>query len=93
MAAELITTEQTPRTFPRNVVLGLLHAYQSVRAGHMSPCRFYPSCSAYAVEAVEKHGALRGTWLATRRVARCRPGGGKGIDLVPDRPTQALRGR
>lgn len=47
-------------------------------------CRFQPTCSAYALEALEKHGALRGTGLMLRRVARCHPGGGSGIDNVPD---------
>jgi len=66
-----------------SLVLGALRAYQAARAGHVSPCRFYPSCSAYAVEAVERHGARRGVWLAVRRVARCHPLGGHGVDLVP----------
>lgn len=47
-------------------------------------CRFQPSCSAYALEALEKHGALRGAWLTLRRLARCHPWGGSGIDNVPD---------
>jgi putative membrane protein insertion efficiency factor len=67
----------------QRAALGLLRAYQAARAGHVSPCRFYPSCSAYAVEAVERHGARRGLWLAARRVARCHPWGGHGVDLVP----------
>ena len=46
-------------------------------------CRFEPSCSHYAREAIERHGACRGGWLATCRVARCRPGGGAGVDPVP----------
>ncbi|MHC4245426.1 MAG: membrane protein insertion efficiency factor YidD [Planctomycetota bacterium] len=46
-------------------------------------CRFEPSCSRYAMEALERHGAIRGGWLATRRVFRCRPGGGAGLDPVP----------
>jgi putative membrane protein insertion efficiency factor len=46
-------------------------------------CRFEPSCSHYAYEAVETHGAVRGAWLAVRRLARCRPGGGSGWDPVP----------
>jgi putative membrane protein insertion efficiency factor len=71
------------RTITQRMALGALHAYQSARAGQLSPCRFYPSCSAYAVEAVERHGARRGLWLAVRRVARCHPLGGHGIDLVP----------
>ena len=47
-------------------------------------CRYHPTCSAYAMEALEKHGALKGSWLATRRIARCHPWGGSGVDNVPD---------
>lgn len=46
-------------------------------------CRFHPSCSAYALEALARHGALRGGWLALRRIARCQPWGGSGVDEVP----------
>lgn len=48
-------------------------------------CRFEPSCSAYAVDAVLDHGVVRGSWLALRRIARCRPAGGGGYDPVPAR--------
>ena len=48
-------------------------------------CRFEPSCSAYAMTAVEEHGAWRGSWLALRRVGRCHPLGGHGFDPVPPR--------
>lgn len=61
-----------------------VHAYQGARAGRPSPCRYWPSCSDYAAEAIERFGAGRGTWLAVRRLGRCHPWGGKGIDLVPD---------
>jgi len=47
-------------------------------------CRYHPTCSAYALEALEKHGAVKGTWLAARRIARCHPWGGSGVDNVPD---------
>lgn|ERR1700722_1482074 len=57
--------------------------YQRLTAGRVSACRFYPSCSNYAAEAVEVHGALRGSALAIRRLLRCRPLGPHGVDLVP----------
>ncbi|MEM9239998.1 MAG: membrane protein insertion efficiency factor YidD [Pseudomonadota bacterium] len=47
-------------------------------------CRYQPTCSAYALEALEKHGGLKGGWLALRRIARCNPWGGSGHDPVPD---------
>jgi putative membrane protein insertion efficiency factor len=47
-------------------------------------CRFMPTCSAYALEALERHGATRGAALAAKRICRCRPGGGSGIDNVPE---------
>ncbi|MCA8879525.1 MAG: membrane protein insertion efficiency factor YidD [Rhodobacteraceae bacterium] len=62
-----------------------VHAYRLILSpwvGHS--CRFQPTCSAYALEALEKHGALRGSWLALRRIGRCHPLGGSGIDNVPD---------
>jgi putative membrane protein insertion efficiency factor len=46
-------------------------------------CRFIPTCSEYAIEALRKHGVLRGSWLTMRRLLRCRPGGGSGYDPVP----------
>ena len=46
-------------------------------------CRFQPSCSAYAIQAIEKHGALKGGWLVAKRIARCHPWGGQGHDPVP----------
>jgi putative membrane protein insertion efficiency factor len=65
-------------------VLGLFRAYQLARIGRVSPCRFTPTCSQYAVEAVERHGARRGVLLAARRLGRCRPGGPSGYDPIPE---------
>ena len=65
-------------------LLGLIWAYQQLWAPHTAGvCRYVPSCSHYAGEAVRKHGALRGVWLATRRLARCNPLGSSGYDPVP----------
>ncbi|MCL2737729.1 MAG: membrane protein insertion efficiency factor YidD [Alphaproteobacteria bacterium] len=50
--------------------------------GGRAACRFVPTCSEYAKQAIEKHGCLRGAWLAVRRISRCRPGGGFGYDPV-----------
>lgn len=47
-------------------------------------CRFLPTCSDYAMQALERHGAVKGSWLAITRIARCRPGGGSGFDPVPE---------
>jgi len=49
-----------------------------------SNCRFYPTCSHYAKEAIEQHGALKGSWLAIRRIGRCNPWHEGGVDLVPE---------
>jgi putative membrane protein insertion efficiency factor len=72
------------RRAPRRAAMGLVRLYQLARAGRPSPCRFVPSCSVYAVEAVDRYGVGRGGWLALRRIARCRPGGGRGYDPVPE---------
>jgi len=59
---------------------------------HLAPrCRFHPSCSAYALEALEQHGAIRGLWLAVRRLGRCHPWGGGGLDPVPPNTRSPMR--
>ena len=59
-----------------------------VRAGRPSPCRYWPSCSSYAVEALEIHGAVKGLGLAAWRIARCNPFGGHGVDPVPEKTSR-----
>jgi uncharacterized protein len=62
----------------------LVRGYQVLISPLLGPrCRFYPSCSAYALEALRRHGALRGSWLAVRRLARCHPWNPGGVDHVP----------
>ena len=60
-----------------------IRAYQWVTAGAMPRCRFAPSCSHYAHDAIEAHGAIRGIWLGIRRIARCHPWNEGGFDPVP----------
>lgn len=68
----------------KHILIGLIRFYQ-VFLSPMFPssCRFHPTCSEYAKEAVESHGAIKGLWLATRRLLKCRPFGPGGFDPVP----------
>jgi uncharacterized protein len=68
-----------------------IRAYQLARIGRVSPCRFTPTCSHYAAEAVCRHGAGRGLVLTLRRLGRCRPGGPCGFDPVPEHPLSRVR--
>jgi putative membrane protein insertion efficiency factor len=68
----------------RSVLKLLIRGYQLAISPLLGPrCRFYPSCSHYAIEAIETHGALRGTWLTCRRISRCHPFHEGGFDPVP----------
>lgn len=68
----------------RQLLILLFRGWQLTFSVLLPPsCRFMPSCSAYGIEAVERHGALRGCWLTLRRIARCHPWGSSGFDPVP----------
>lgn len=70
----------------RHVLKILIRGYQLAISPLLGPsCRFYPSCSQYAIEAMEAHGALRGTWLTIKRISRCHPFHEGGFDPVPER--------
>lgn len=96
-----MTTGQPPRperqTSRNPAVLllsGLVHLYRLVLSPLLGPsCRFQPTCSEYALDALSKHGAARGAWLMLRRMLRCHPWGGSGWDPVPEPGhTQERRG-
>ena len=71
----------------RYLVAGLLRLYKLLISPLLPPaCRFYPSCSDYAAAAVAKHGALKGSILAAKRLARCHPLHPGGVDFVPEPP-------
>ena len=72
-------------TGPARLLAAPVRLYRALRAGRPSPCRFDPSCSTYALEALATHGAARGSWLVVRRLGRCHPWGGLGFDPVPVR--------
>jgi uncharacterized protein len=77
---------------PRNVCVLILRIYRAV----ISPlygevCRYYPSCSAYALQAIQRHGVIHGMWLGTRRIARCHPWALGGVDDVPERVRNKYR--
>ena len=73
----------SPAAWP---LIGLVRVYQATLRPFMGgQCRYVPSCSEYALDALREHGALRGGWLAVRRILRCHPWGGFGYDPVPDK--------
>ena len=78
----------SPIRLPSLVLIGLVRAYQYLLSPLLGPCcRFSPSCSAYAIEALQRHGVLWGCWFIAKRLLRCHPWGGAGDDPVPlERP-------
>jgi putative membrane protein insertion efficiency factor len=70
--------------FPRNILIAILKLYRRfISPSYGQVCRFFPSCSAYALEAVTIHGAVKGSFFAARRIVRCHPWNAGGIDPVP----------
>ena len=77
-------TVPTPgRTRVGGWVVSLIRAYQLARSGRPTGCRYLPTCSEYAIEAIQSHGLARGARLSVRRILRCNPWGSHGIDPVP----------
>jgi putative membrane protein insertion efficiency factor len=78
----------------QTLVIGLIRVYQWLLSPFLGAnCRFYPTCSHYAAEAVRTHGSLKGLWLALRRVGRCHPWHPGGVDPVPPaRSARSIRG-
>jgi len=78
------TRALSPGSLVRAALLGLIRLYQLTLSPWLgNPCRYEPTCSRYAAEAIERHGALRGVWLAAKRLGRCHPWGSSGYDPVP----------
>jgi putative membrane protein insertion efficiency factor len=69
--------------WPRRVVIALIRVYQVAASPFPSPCRYFPTCSAYTLEAVKRYGALRGGWIGLKRILRCHPFHPGGVDPVP----------
>jgi len=77
----------------RFLLVGLIRGYQVVISPLLPPaCRFYPSCSQYALVAIQDHGVIRGAWLAASRLARCHPWNPGGVDFVPEATGLARKG-
>ena len=77
-------TLHAARCFCESVLIGLIKLYQYTLSPFLGrQCRFVPTCSQYGIEAIKKHGALKGSWLALKRILRCNPWGGSGYDPVP----------
>ena len=80
-------------SLPARGLLRSINLYQRLTSHRASPCRYVPTCSEYAREAVATHGAARGAWLSGRRLARCHPLGGFGFDPVPGGTTEHRHGK
>lgn len=79
------SSQPPERGLVTRAMLGLIGLYRMTAAVRTPRCRYFPSCSAYAAEAIEVHGPGRGLWLAVRRLGRCHPLGSFGFDPVPEK--------
>lgn len=69
----------------KNILIKLVKLYQKIPGKFHNNCRFTPTCSNYAIEALEKYGTIKGIFLTLKRLSRCTPWGGSGYDPVPER--------
>ena len=76
--------ETKNRNFVIKTLVSIIGVYQSIFSGRPSTCRFFPSCSSYAIESFEKKGFFKGFFLTIKRISRCNPWGGHGLDPVPE---------
>ena len=84
MAPILSALVAIARRAPAWLLMALVRGYQLLLSPLLPPsCRYFPSCSAYALEALDRHGAIRGSWLAAKRIGRCHPFRPGGYDPVP----------
>lgn len=82
--------DEQPRGLVAKILVGMVRAYQMVVSPWFAPrCRYFPSCSQYAVVAVTRHGVVRGTGMAAWRLLRCNPWSLGGVDHVPEHPGSA----
>ncbi|MFA5689862.1 MAG: membrane protein insertion efficiency factor YidD [Kiritimatiellales bacterium] len=79
------------RVYSRSCTVFPIRIYQWTIGKIKRPCcRFYPTCSDYAIEAIRKHGILSGLWLSVRRIGRCHPWNPGGVDFVPKKPAERI---
>lgn len=75
------------------ILIGVVRFYRmAISPWTPAACRYTPTCSAYAIEAIEKHGSMKGGWMALKRIGRCHPWGGSGFDPVPSAADLEQRG-